>query len=254
MRILAILALLLLTTPNLYGKMPYDAVCVLHKGETTEWGGSGTLVAFVPWKGLILTQAHVINDVTEINATWPAFKATRKAKPVYVSYGYDIALLVVDRPPCEPVRIATSLGRKEELISTGFPWYSRNHLQWQKGTVDAFEAADANVTNRVAAGMSGGGVFNWRGSLAGTVKAIRNDDKTKSVIVTLEIIVPIILAYSDPETWRPLTNHMRPNTGNSAQREAKDKTQPYDEKTAPDLSDDDPKTSNKIETKVPAEK
>ena len=250
MRILTFFALLLLTPSYLYGKMPYDAVCVLNRANNGG-GGSGTLVAKIDGKGLILTEAHVIPTVTQIEATWPAFKTTRIAKPVYVSYAYDTALLVIDNPPCEPVSIATAINKDEVLYSTGFPWYSRDKLHWQVGNLQKFEGFDAVITNRLAGGMSGGAVFNYRGSLAGTCKALRGKDTT-SIIVTSQILIPILMAYSDPETWRPVTNHLKDKKYfKSAEREKTNLTEPYSDETAPNLQDNDPKTSNTIETKAP---
>lgn len=246
MRILGILAVWLLLSPVLYGKMPYDAVCVLNRSNNGG-GGSGTLIARIGDKGLILSEAHVFHAVAEVEATWPAFKVKRTAKPVYVSYLYDTALLVVDNPPCEPVSMGLELTKNQIVYMCGFPWYSREKLHLQKGKLDEFFSTQTYSNTfvltscRPAGGMSGGPAFNEHGSLIGSVQAVQSDG-TGGVIVANTIIVPIVMAYTDPETWVPITSHIRKNwKGKSAERERTDLTEEYDESTAPDL----------IETKVP---
>lgn len=244
MRILGILAVWLLTTSVLYGKMPYDAVC---KVEGKSCNGSGTLVASIDGKGLILSEAHCYPKETEVKVTWPCGKS-RTAKPIYVSYAYDTALLVVDNPPVEAVKIALSLGPKEAVYLVGYPWYSRDKLHYQSGTIERLYYATifAETTCRPAPAMSGGAVFNSRGSLCGSVKAVQGDG-TGGVIVTNAIILPVIMSHADPETWVPITHHLRPNQKfKYAEREKEIRTEEYDESTAPDLEP--------IETKVPAEK
>ena len=250
MRKIGILALVLLSCSGLQAKMPYDAVCVLNRANNGG-GGSGTLIAKIENKGLILSEAHVIHSVTEIEATWPAHKITRTAKPIYVSYLYDTALLVVDNPPGEPVALALDLTTDQTLYLCGFPWYSRDKLQYQKGKLDKFFGTQvynntfALTSCRPAGGMSGGPAFNERGSLIGSVQAVQADKTKGGVIVANTIIVPIMMAYTDPETWVPITHHVRTNwTKKSADRERTDLTETYDESTAPDL----------IETKVPAKR
>ena len=254
MRFLGILAVWLLTTSVLYGKMPYDAVAVLNR-PNNGGGGSGTLVAKIGDKGLILSEAHVFHNATEVEAYWPAFKEKRTAKVIYASYLYDTALLVVENPPCDPVPLALGVDSKEPIYLVGFPWYSRDALHWQEGKIETYyplgihDYAMAYTTCRPAGGMSGGPAFNKRGSIIGTVKAVQNDG-TGGVIMTNEAVVPIIMAFTDPETWVPITSHLRPDwKGKSAARERTDFTEQYDEQSAPDL---EPEPGDK--TKVPAEK
>ena len=242
MQYIGILAVWLLTASVLYGKMPYDAVVNIIGKHTNS---SGTLVAKMDGKGLILSEAHCFPKETEVTVTWPDGKS-RTAKPIYVSYAYDTALLVCDDPPSEPVLISTVLDTKEILWLVGYPWYSRDKLHYQSGTIEKLYELNyfADVTCRPAPAMSGGAVFNSRGALAGTVKAVQGDG-TGGVIVTNAIVLPILQAHSDPETWVPITHHLRPNQKfNYAKKEEKIQTEPYDEQSAPDLCPD-------VETKVP---
>ncbi len=250
MRYFGILAVWLLTTSILHAKMPYDAVCVLNR-PNNGGGGSGTLVAKIENKGLILSEAHVFHNATEVEAYWPAYNVRRTAKPIYVSYMYDTALLVVDNPPGEPVSLALDLAKEQTVYLVGFPWYSREKLRYQKGKLDSFFGTQvynntfALTSCRPAGGMSGGAAFNERGSLIGTVQAVQADKDKGGVIVTNSIVVPVIVSFTDPETWVPITSHIRKEwKGKSAERERTDQTEEYDESTAPDL----------IETKVPAKR
>lgn len=240
MRILSILALLLLSSVT-FGKMPYDAVCAID-GKYTQ--GSGTLVAKMEGKGLILSEAHCFPKETEVTVTWG--KQKRTAKPIYVSYAYDTALLVVENPPVEAVAIATTFNANKPLYLVGFPWYSREKLHYQTGTVEKFEQnnLEAYVTCRPAPAMSGGGVFNERGALIGSVKAVQKAPAKGGVIETNVIIYPILMAFADPETWVPITSHLRPNQKfNYAKREEIVTTEEYNEQSAPDLTPVETKAS-----------
>jgi len=245
---LLVLAFMLTGTAD--AKMPYDAVCNLS------CGGSGTLIVTVPQikKGLIITAAHVLYDTTETTATWPNYEengVSRVAKPIFVSYNQDTAILVVDNPPGEAVYIAGSYHTNDPLYATGFPWFDRDKLCYQKATLQKWGFI-AEVDKAPVAGMSGGGVFTKGGAFIGHVKGM-NKAYTSGHFVTNDVDSHIMLAFADPGTWVPIKHHLRDKKKFSFAKQKDDdklRLELYSESDAPDLEPE----PEPIETKVPTAK
>lgn len=224
MKYLLALLLSLFTSP-LFAAYPYDAVGMISAG------GSGTLVYAENGKGLILTCAHVVPYISETNCTWG--EETRTCKTVFVDYGADLALLVCDNPPVRPVPYHKIVGNF--VVSTGYPWYSREDLHWQASIALATHGSNIYVTAKPAAGMSGGGAFDCRGYLVGAVRAHTMED---GILADGEPLESMMNKYKDPETWIPDASHVKQRVHyNYSPCTGPERSIEYNELTAPELPD-----------------
>lgn len=136
--------------------------------------GSGTLVDVRDDFGIVVTNWHVVRDAQgPIDVVFPG-GFTSKARPLKIDADWDLAALVIWRPPVEAVKIAAVAPQPgDQLTICGYgsgsyrsatghctQYYSpRKHLPQQM--------VELNVEARQ--GDSGGPIFNSRGELAGVL-------------------------------------------------------------------------------------
>lgn len=220
----ALLLSLLLTLP-VYGKYPYDSV-----GRVSA-GGSCTLVYAANGKGIIITNAHVVSTISKTQAYWPAVKQKRLCKTIHVNFDYDLALLVCDKPPVQPVPYSRPGGMM--IVSTGFPYYERSALHWQVSTIQSVQDNSLRVSAKPVPGMSGGGAFDYEGKLVAIVQG--HDDECGWLISNQKLILTLA-AYKDPKTWVPDASHVQdPKDFEIAEQDGQRRTIKYHENTAPSL-------------------
>jgi len=222
----ALFILLLLASPA-FAKYPYDSV------GRTDAGGSAVLVEVQGTKGLVVTNAHVLTTQREMKVYWPAVKATRVCKPVFVDKDTDYALMVCDNPPVEPVKC--NAPTRNSVIVAGFPYYEREHLHWQIGNVTSKTKYEVLYTNLPVPGMSGGAAFDLNGQLVGIVKG---HDEKHGILVSAASIMVALKHYNDSRTWVPSYDHVeKPRNWNYATPDGKKRTLRYFEWSALDLKD-----------------
>lgn len=137
--------------------------------------GSGTLVYAEGDYGLVVTNWHVVRDATgEIGVVFPGgfHSPARVAK---VDRDWDLAALVVWRPPgVEPVRLANSPPQPGEPLTIA--GYGSGDYRSEPGRCTQYVAPGVNmpfemveVSAQARQGDSGGPIFNHRGELAGVL-------------------------------------------------------------------------------------
>lgn len=154
---------------------PHPAVCRISVEERDGKAfGSGTLIDCREAYGLVVTNWHVVHEAKgKIEVRFPD-GFTSEARPLKLDETWDLAALVVWRPPTAPARLAMSppqpgdrlticgYGQGEYLQQTGrcTDYYSPEVGEPQ-------EIVELNVQARQ--GDSGGPIFNDRGELAGVL-------------------------------------------------------------------------------------
>jgi len=154
---------------------PHRAVAriiVPEKGATAY--GSGTLVDVRDQFGLVVTNWHVVRDARGVvEVTFPGgFRS--QARPLKVDSDWDLAALVIWRPPIEPVRMATRPPRPGELLT--IHGYGQGEYRIATGRCTAYYAPRLNLPQEMLEldvearqGDSGGPIFNQQGELAGVL-------------------------------------------------------------------------------------
>ncbi|HEX2475803.1 MAG TPA: serine protease [Lacipirellulaceae bacterium] len=154
---------------------PHPAVArivVPEQGATAF--GSGTLIDVRDEFGLVVTNWHVVRDsqgVVEVK--FPGgFRS--HARPLKVDSDWDLAALVIWRPPVEPVRMATHPPRPGEPLT--IHGYGQGQYRIATGRCTAYYAPRRNFPQEMLEldvearqGDSGGPIFNSRGELAGVL-------------------------------------------------------------------------------------
>jgi S1-C subfamily serine protease len=154
---------------------PHPAVAriiVPEQGATAF--GSGTLVDVRDEFGLVVTNWHVVRDsqgVVEVK--FPGgFRSY--ARPLKVDSDWDLAALVIWRPPIEPVKMATHPPRPGEPLT--IHGYGQGQYRIAAGRCTAYYAPRVNFPQEMVElnvearqGDSGGPIFNDRGELAGVL-------------------------------------------------------------------------------------
>ena len=154
---------------------PHPAVAriiVPEQGATAF--GSGTLVDVRDEFGLVVTNWHVVRDsqgVVEVE--FPGgFRS--HARPLKVDSDWDLAALVIWRPPIEPVRMASRPPRPGEPLT--IHGYGQGQYRIATGRCTAYYAPRVNMPQEMVElnvearqGDSGGPIFNERGELAGVL-------------------------------------------------------------------------------------
>jgi S1-C subfamily serine protease len=154
---------------------PHPAVAriiVPERGATAF--GSGTLVDVRDEFGLVVTNWHVVRDsqgVVEVK--FPGgFRS--HARPLKVDSDWDLAALVIWRPPVEPVRMASQPPRAGEPLT--IHGYGQGQYRIATGRCTAYYAPRQNFPQEMVEldvearqGDSGGPIFNSRGELAGVL-------------------------------------------------------------------------------------
>ncbi|MGI9456441.1 MAG: S1 family peptidase, partial [Aeoliella sp.] len=154
---------------------PHPAVVrvVVPEQEGTAYG-SGTLIDVRDDFGLVLTNWHVVRDAAgAIDVVFPSgFRS--QARSLKVDSEWDLAALVIWRPPCEPVPLATRAPRPGDRLT--ICGYGQGDYRAVSGRCTQFysprldlprELVELDVEARQ--GDSGGPIFNDRGELAGVL-------------------------------------------------------------------------------------
>jgi S1-C subfamily serine protease len=154
---------------------PHPAVAriVVPEQSATAFG-SGTLVDVRDQYGLVVTNWHVVRDsqgVVEVR--FPnGFRS--HARPLKVDSEWDLAALVIWRPPIEPVQLASQPPRPGDLLT--IHGYGQGQYRIATGRCTTYyaprrdyplEMVELDVEARQ--GDSGGPIFNQNGELAGVL-------------------------------------------------------------------------------------
>jgi S1-C subfamily serine protease len=136
--------------------------------------GSGTLVDARDQYGLVVTNWHVVRDSKgTVEVVFPSgFRS--QARPLKVDKDWDLAALVIWRPPIEPVHIATVPPKPGDLLTTH--GYGQGLYRIATGHCTQFYAPKENLPCEMVEldvearqGDSGGPIFNDRGEIAGVL-------------------------------------------------------------------------------------
>lgn len=156
-------------------QQPHPAVAriVVPEGDATSYG-SGTLVDVREQYGLVVTNWHVVRDgMGEVEVVFPdGFRS--QARPLKVDADWDLAALVIWRPPAAPVRLATRAPQPgEQLTICG---YGSGNYRAATGRCTQYYAPKVELPQHMVEldvearqGDSGGPIFNARGELAGVL-------------------------------------------------------------------------------------
>lgn len=154
---------------------PHPAVAriVVPEGDATAFG-SGTLVDARDQFGLVVTNWHVVRDGTgDIEVIFPdGFRS--KARALKVDRDWDLAALVIWRPPTHPVPIAAAAPQAgDQLTICG---YGQGQYRTATGRCTQYYAPKLELPQHMVEldvearqGDSGGPIFNDRGELAGVL-------------------------------------------------------------------------------------
>jgi serine protease Do len=154
---------------------PHPAVArivVPERGATAF--GSGTLVDVRDQYGLVITNWHVVRDSQGIvEVKFPGGYSSH-ARPLKVDSDWDLAALVIWRPPIKPVQMASRPPRPGEPLT--IHGYGQGQYRIATGRCTAYYAPRINMPQEMVElnvearqGDSGGPIFNERGELAGVL-------------------------------------------------------------------------------------
>jgi hypothetical protein len=146
---------------------------IVPEGGATAFG-SGTLVDVRDQYGLVVTNWHVVRDARgHVEVSFPGgFRC--QARPLKVDSNWDLAALVIWRPPIEPVKMAKYPPRPGDLLT--IHGYGRGQYRIATGRCTTYyaprldyplEMVELDVEARQ--GDSGGPIFNQCGELAGVL-------------------------------------------------------------------------------------
>ena len=166
--------------PPIYESQPHNVtphpavarIIVPENGATAF--GSGTLVDVRDQYGLVVTNWHVVRDARgPVEVSFPGgFRCD--ARPLKVDSNWDLAALVIWRPPIEPVKLARQPPRPGDLLT--IHGYGRGQYRIATGRCTTYyaprmdyplEMVELDVEARQ--GDSGGPIFNQCGELAGVL-------------------------------------------------------------------------------------
>ena len=154
---------------------PHPAVVrvIVPEGNAISYG-SGTLVDVRDQFGLVITNWHVVRDGRgEIEVVFPdGFRS--KARALKVDADWDLAALVIWRPPAQPVTIAARAPQPgDQLTICG---YGQGEYRAATGRCTQYYAPKIDLPQHMVEldvearqGDSGGPIFNDRGELAGVL-------------------------------------------------------------------------------------
>jgi hypothetical protein len=136
--------------------------------------GSGTLVDVRDQYGLVVTNWHVVRDskgVVEVK--FPSGFCSH-ARPLKVDSNWDLAALVIWRPPIEPVKLAATPPRPGDLLT--IHGYGRGQYRIATGRCTAYYSPRRNFPQEMVEldvearqGDSGGPILNQSGEMAGVL-------------------------------------------------------------------------------------
>ena len=170
------------TTPAEYftvnqpqGNTPHPAVVrveVPEDGSTSY--GSGTLIDVRDKFGLVITNWHVVRDARgPVEVSFPGgFRS--KARALKVDHDWDLAALVIWRPPVKPVPIADHAPRPGDALT--ICGYGPGIYRSVTGRCTQYYSPDVHLPQQMVElnvearqGDSGGPIFNSEGQLAGVL-------------------------------------------------------------------------------------
>jgi hypothetical protein len=154
---------------------PHPAVAriIVPEDGATAYG-SGTLIDVREQFGLVITNWHVVRDSTgTVEVVFPnGFRS--QARPLKVDADWDLAALVVWRPPIEPVRVSQVPPRPGDVLT--IHGYGQGRYRIATGRCTAFYAPKVHLPQEMVEldvearqGDSGGPIFNQRGEMAGVL-------------------------------------------------------------------------------------
>jgi V8-like Glu-specific endopeptidase len=154
---------------------PHPAVVriIVPEGNATSYG-SGTLIDVREQYGLVVTNWHVVRDSTGlIEVVFPnGFRS--QARALKADHDWDLAALVIWRPPVEPVPLADRAPQPGDALT--IHGYGQGQYRIATGRCTQYcaprtdfpaELVELNVEARQ--GDSGGPIFNSKGELAGVL-------------------------------------------------------------------------------------
>lgn len=158
-----------------HGQKPHPAVARIIVPERGGYSyGSGTLIHVRDQFGLVVTNWHVVRDGTgPPEVVFPGGFRSR-ARSLKIDRTWDLAALVIWRPPVEPVPLAGRAPQPGEPLTIA--GYGRGTYRQATGRCTQyvapamrfpFEMVELSVEARQ--GDSGGPIFNDRGELAGVL-------------------------------------------------------------------------------------
>lgn len=136
--------------------------------------GSGALVAVNERHGLVVTNWHVVRDSRgHVEVLFPdGFRSS--AKVLKVDRDWDLAALVIWRPPAAPIRLASQIPRRGELLSIA--GYGRGSYRMATGRCTNYVSPGGELPAEMVElsagarqGDSGGPILNQQGELAGVL-------------------------------------------------------------------------------------
>jgi len=160
---------------SVYPAKPHPAVAriIVPEGDSIAYG-SGTLVDVRDQFGLVVTNWHVVNGYKGlVEVVFPSgFRS--QARPLKVDSDWDLAALVIWRPPIEPVHIASRAPRPGDPLT--IHGYGKGQYRIASGRCTTYYAPKVNYPHEMVEldvqarhGDSGGPIFNDRGELAGVL-------------------------------------------------------------------------------------
>jgi S1-C subfamily serine protease len=154
---------------------PHPAVAriIVAERDGTAFG-SGTLVDVRDGYGLVLTNWHVVRDATgSIEVLFPGGFYSQ-ARALKLDRDWDLAALVVWRPPAEPVPLASRPPQPGDRLTIA--GYGRGTYRQVSGRCTRYYSPKVHLPKELVEldvearqGDSGGPIFNDRGELAGVL-------------------------------------------------------------------------------------
>jgi len=206
------------------GEQPHPSVVritALERGAQAL--GSGTLIDCRDQYGLVITNWHVVRDATgDVLVTFPdGFQS--KARILLMDRVWDLAALVIWRPPVSPVPLAELPPRPgEPLVIAG---YGSGTYRATAGRCTQYVAPGENMPYEMIElaaearqGDSGGPIFNQRGELAGVLFGAGGGTTAGSWSGRVKVFLSPIGTELGPGTAAaaPMTNESGRNTANAA--------------------------------------
>ncbi len=152
---------------------PAAARIIVPESGATAYG-SGTLVDVREDFGLVITNWHVVRDSEgTVEVVFPGgFRS--HARPLKVDSDWDLAALVIWRPPIEPVKVSATPPQPGDPLT--IHGYGQGQYRIASGRCTAYYAPRLNFPREMVEldvearqGDSGGPIFNQHGELAGVL-------------------------------------------------------------------------------------